>query len=319
MKRYGLLTSGGDAPGMNAAIRAVVRSAIFKGHEVLGIREGYMGLVEGLVVPMDLASVGDIIQRGGTILGTSRSEVFPTREGQDLAMKTIEAFKLDGLVVLGGDGSMKGALGLAKKGVPVATIPCTIDNDLGYVDQTLGFYTAVHTIMDAISRIRDTTASHSRGSIIQVMGRHCGDLALYGGLVGGAESIVVPEVPLDTQAIIKKVAQGRDRGKRHHIIVVTEHTTSPYDLAEKIFEETGVDTTVTVLGYTQRGGSPVAQDRLMGSVLGALALDALEEARGPKALGYKEGSPLIMDLEEALEVEKKINKDLYRILNQLSI
>lgn len=304
---------------MNAGIRAVVRSAIYKGHQIYGIYEGYGGFLEDKIVPLDLSSVGDIIHRGGTILRTSRSQAWPTPEGQARALDLIEKHGIEGLVILGGDGTMRGALGLAEAGIPLVTLPCTIDNDLGYTDRSIGFNTAVHTITQAVSQIRDTTASHSRGSIIEVMGRECGDLALYAGITGGAEAIVVPEIPLDKDRIFKKVCQGRDRGKRHHIILVTEDTYPSYQLAQEMEEKTGIETTVTVLGYTQRGGSPMPEDRLMGSVLGAWAVDLLEKEGGAWALGYREGGPKRMPVKEALEVEKTFNQDLYNMLDQVSI
>ncbi|MGO1713422.1 MAG: ATP-dependent 6-phosphofructokinase, partial [Senegalia sp. (in: firmicutes)] len=222
MKTIGVLTSGGDAPGMNAAIRAVVRTAIYNGVRVLGIKQGYNGLINGDIREMELSSVADIIHRGGTKLRTARSEEFKTEEGRKKALNILEVFGIDGLVVIGGDGSFKGAQKLNEMGLPTIGIPGTIDNDLGYTDYTIGFDTAVNTVLDAVSKLRDTSTSHGRANIIEVMGRHCGDIALYSGLAGGAESVIIPEVGYEVDSVCKKLLQGKNRGKLHSIIMIAE-------------------------------------------------------------------------------------------------
>lgn len=319
MTRIGILTSGGDSPGMNAAIRSVVRTAIYCGHEVLGIYSGYQGLVEDEIKRMDLSSVGDIIHRGGTILGTSRCPEFEKETGREKALKTIQKHKIEKLVVLGGDGSFHGALSLAEKGLDVLGIPCTIDNDLGYTDYTIGFFTAVETITEAIGRIRDTSSSHERGHVIEVMGRRCGDLALYAGISGGAESIIVPEEKANLDAINQKVIQGKERGKRHHIILVTEGTWDPYRLAERIQNETDVETKVTILGYVQRGGTPNISDRIVATNLAAQGVLALEKIHGAYAMAFKNNRAEILSLREALKIEKKFSKTLYQEIQMVSI
>ena len=319
MTRIGILTSGGDSPGMNAAIRSVVRTAIYCGHEVLGIYSGYQGLVEDEIKRMDLSSVGDIIHRGGTILGTSRCPEFEKETGREKALKTIQKHKIEKLIVLGGDGSFYGALSLAEKGLDVLGIPCTIDNDLDYTDYTIGFFTAVETITEAIGRIRDTSSSHERGHVIEVMGRRCGDLALYAGISGGAESIIVPEEKANLDVINQKVIQGKERGKRHHIILVTEGTWDPYRLAERIQNETDVETKVTILGYVQRGGTPNISDRIMATNLAAQGILALEKIHGAYAMAFKNNRAEILSLREALKIEKKFSKTLYQEIQMVSI
>ncbi len=319
MKRIGILTSGGDAPGMNAAIRAVVRTAIYYGIEVMGIRQGYKGLMEGQIEEMNISSVADIIQRGGTILRTARSDEFITEEGFKKALNVLDVFKIDGLVVLGGDGTLKGARDLGRAGIPVVGIPCTIDNDCGYTDYTIGFMTAVETVVEAISKIRDTSTSHGRANIIEVMGRNCGDIALYAGLAGGAESIIIPEREFDINKVAQKALNGKNRGKLHHIIVLAEGVGNAYEISKELFELTSIDTRVTILGYIQRGGTPSAFDRIIGSKLGNRAVELLNQGDSNKVVGIKNNGVIDLDIQEALTVKKDFNEHMYEMTNILSI
>ena len=315
----GVLTSGGDAPGMNAAIRALVRSAVYENKEVLGIRNGYTGIFNEDAMNMDLSSVADIIHKGGTILGTSRSEKMRTEEGLIEAKKHLDAMNIEHLVVIGGDGSMRGALALSDVGQSVITIPATIDNDLGYQHGSIGFYTAIETILDAIGKIRDTSSAHKRANIVEVMGRHCGDLALYAAIAGGAESVILPEVDFDFDEVKKKMLAGKLRGKRHHIILLTEDKLSAYALARDLEEATAIETRVTILGYVQRGGIPTGTDRINASRLGAEAVNYCFGDKKSLALGLKGGKMLAMDLKEALAVEKTFDRDLYHLVDKISI
>lgn len=319
MKTIGILTSGGDAPGMNAAIRAVVRAGIYHGYKVLGIRQGYSGLINGDIYDMNLSSVADIIHRGGTMLRSARSEEFMTEEGFKKALNIIDVFNIDGLVVLGGDGTLRGAAELSKAGVPTIGIPCTIDNDCGYTDYTVGFYTAVETVVDAISKIRDTSTSHGRANVIEVMGRHCGDIALYAGLAGGAESIIVPEVEFDIDKVCKKAVQGKNRGKLHHIIVLAEGVGNAYDVSKSIEEKTGIDTRVTILGYIQRGGTPTSFDRILASKMGDKAVELIGGNKSGRALGVKCNKIIDLEINEALNVKKEFDIEMYKTTKILSI
>ncbi|WP_138160533.1 ATP-dependent 6-phosphofructokinase [Peptoniphilus catoniae] len=319
MEKIGILTSGGDAPGMNAFIRSVVRTSIYRGAEVYGIKNGYKGLLEGKVDRMVESSVGDIIQRGGTILGTSRSDKFMTEEGIRRALSILEVFGITKLIVAGGDGSLKGALELGKRGVDVIGAPLSIDNDLGYTDYSIGFFTAVNTVTSAISKIRDTTESHGRAHVVEVMGRNCGDIALYSGLASGAESIIVPERKLNLDDIVKRAIKTKERGKRHHIIIMAEGAGSSYDLAEKFSDLTQIETKVTVLGYLQRGGEPNVIDRIMGSTMGEMSVNHIMDNLGSYAIGNKKGEIKIYDLEEALSVKKEFKDNLADIMKVISI
>lgn len=319
MKTIGVLTSGGDAPGMNAAIRAVVRSGIFNDYKIMGIRQGYSGLINGDVYEMNLSSVADIIHRGGTMLRSSRSEDFKTEKGFRKAINVLEVFGIDGLVVLGGDGTLKGAKELADAGIPTIGIPCTIDNDCGYSDYTIGFYTAVETVVDAISKIRDTSTSHGRANVIEVMGRHCGDIALYAGVAGGAESIIIPEVEFDIDEVCKRAIQGKNRGKLHHIIVLAEGVGNAYDVSKAIVDKTGIDTRVTILGYIQRGGTPTSFDRIMASKMGNKAIELLKQGKSNRVLGVKCNKIIDLDITEALKMEKQFDLDMYNTAKVLSI
>ena len=319
MKTIGILTSGGDAPGMNAAIRAVVRSAIYYGCKVYGINRGYKGLIESDIVEMNLSSVGDIIHRGGTILKSSRCEEFKTEEGRQKAVKILKKYKIDCLVVIGGDGSFNGAQKLSDLGFPAIGIPGTIDNDLAYTDYTIGFYTALNTIVDAISKIRDTSSSHERVNIIEVMGRHCGDLALYSGLAGGAETIIVPEVDYKVEDICERLETTKKRGKRHSIIMLAEGVGNINDIGNEIIERTGADLRVTVLGHVQRGGSPTAFDRILASRMGVRAVELLLEGKSARVVGIKDDKIIDMEINEALSKKKEFDKKSYQMAQILSI
>lgn len=319
MKTIAILTSGGDAPGMNAVIRSVVRTAIYNDLKVLAIKEGYNGLIKGDIETMTLSSVADIIHRGGTILRTARSDEFMTEEGINQALEVIKKFKIDAIVALGGDGTLRGARELARRGVKIIGVPCTIDNDLGYTDFTIGFLTAVETAVSAISKLRDTSESHGRAIVLQVMGRNCGDIALYSGIAGGAESIVIPEVELNIDAIIKKIKNGRKRGKKHHIIVAAEGALDAYELAKIIEEKGAIETRVTVLGYVQRGGVPTVQDRILASDFGYEAVNLLLSGKSGLALGYRSGKIIEVDIDEALETKKDFDKDQLKMVDILSI
>lgn len=319
MKKIGVLTSGGDAPGMNAAIRAIVRTAIYHDIKVVGIERGYTGLLNGELKEMHISSVGDIIHRGGTVLKTSRCEKLRTAEGIDEAVAILEKNEIDGLIVIGGDGSFQGANKIGHSNIKVMGIPGTIDNDLAYTDYTIGFDTAVNTVLDAISKIRDTSMSHEKVTIIEVMGRCCGDIALYAGLAGGAESILVPEENYEVKRVCEKMLQGKKRGKAHNIIVLAEGRESADDLQKEIFTNTGIESRVTVLGYLQRGGIPTAVDRILASRMGSKAVELLIAGKSNRAIGIKDNHLIDMDITEALTVKKKFDKEMYNLSQTLSI
>lgn len=321
MKKIAILTSGGDAPGMNAAIRAVVRGAIYYEMEVFGIERGFEGLMNGDFKEMTISSVSDIMQRGGTTLKTARSQRFMTPEGFQRALDMLESFDIEGLVVIGGDGSYKGGLALSKAGKTVIGLPGTIDNDLAYTDYTIGFDTAVNTVLSAIGNIRDTSSSHERGTVIEVMGRNCGDIALYAGLTGGAESILIPEEPVDIDRICKTLLRGKSRGKMHSVILRAEGVKMPTEeLAKTISERTGIDIKIVVLGYIQRGGSPTARDRMLASRMGYKAVELLcQEEVTSKAVGIKGDEIVYYDLEEALDMPRKHDRSLMDLAEILSI
>jgi 6-phosphofructokinase 1 len=310
MKRIGVMTSGGDSPGMNACIRAVVRGALYNDMEVYGIRRGFEGLIDGEVEEMDVSSVADIIHRGGTILRTARSDRFLTKDGFNRACNMLDTFGIEGLAVIGGDGSLRGAADLDLAGVRVMGLPGTIDNDLAYTDYTIGFDTAVNTALMAIGNTRDTSSSHGRTTIIEVMGRYCGDIALYAGLAGGAETILVPEQKLDVSAISKKLLIGKNRGKLHSIIIKAEGVDMPSDELSHILEDrTGLETKVVILGYIQRGGSPTARDRLLASRIGYRAVELLRDESTSKAIGIRGDEIISVDIHDALKMPKVSNAD----------
>ncbi len=319
MKRIGVLTSGGDSPGMNAAIRAVVRCGIDCGLEVYGIQRGYEGLIDGEMEQMDRNSVGDILQRGGTILKTARSERFRTEDGQKRAISMMDTFGIEGLVAIGGDGTLHGGLDLSRKGIKVMGLPGTIDNDLAYTDFTIGFDTAVTTVLEAISKIRDTSSSHERTTVIEVMGRRCGDIALYAGLTGGAEDILVPELPYDVNALCRKIVMSANRGKQHSIIIKAEGVDmTSQELVDAIQEKTGRETKMVVLSYLQRGGSPTMRDRLLATMCGFKAVELLKNDSESKAIGTEDGAIVAFDLEEALQQKRELDMEMYDLIGVLS-
>ena len=317
--KIGVLTSGGDAPGMNAAIRAVVRCGIDAGFEVYGIKRGYEGLLDGEIERMSLSSVGDILHRGGTILKTARSERFSTEEGVKRSKVILDTFGIDALIIIGGDGSMRGALELSKLGVNVMCLPGTIDNDLAYTDYTIGFDTAVNTVLDAISKVRDTSSAHERNTIIEVMGRHCGDIALYSGVGGGAEAVLIPEIEADVNRVCRKILQGAGRGKLNSIIINAEGSgVSSDELAKEIAELTGRETRIVVLSYLQRGGVPTLDDRLLASQSGAKAIELIQSGIKNRAIGTVNGKIQALEIEGALAEKPEFDHELYELIDVLS-
>ena len=318
MKKIAVLTSGGDSPAMNAAIRAVVRTALEKGIKVYGVHRGYNGLINGEIFEMDRHSVSDIVQRGGTILRTARSDEFKTPEGREKALNVIRVLKIDGVVVIGGDGSFRGAELLSDLGVPTVGIPGTIDNDLAYTDYTIGFDTAINTALDAINKIRDTSSSHERVSVIEVMGRNCGDLALYSAIAGGAEQVIIPEQPMALEDICENIILGKKSGKLHNIIILAEGVGGAQKLAGEIERITSIETRATVLGYIQRGGSPSAFDRILASRMGGKAVEVLAEGKSARVIGIKNNEIIDMDIKGALSTKKEFDEQLYKLSLQLS-
>jgi len=320
LKRIGVLTSGGDAPGMNSAVRAVVRTAIFHGLEVVGIERGYSGLIKREIKEMNLSSVADIVHRGGTILRTARSERFRTPEGRAQAAENMRSLGIDGLVVIGGDGSFTGATILSREhGCKVVGIPGTIDNDIPCTDYTIGFDTCVNTVVDAINKIRDTATSHERTFIVECMGRQAGYIALQAGLAGGAESILLPEIPFSLDQVCEKLLRGHERGKLHSIILVAEGAASAIDVGKYIEEKTGFDTRVTILGHIQRGGSPTAFDRVLAARMGARAVELLMTGENNKMVSVISGEIKDFDIAEALSRKKSIDMEVYNLANILAI
>ena len=312
------MTSGGDAPGMNAAIRAVVRRGISRGADVFGIYRGYDGLLDGEITRLNLSSVADIIHRGGTILHTARSERFMRPEGQDLAAARIRGAGIDGLVVIGGEGSFRGMIELEKRGVRVIGVPGTIDNDIWGTDYSIGFDTAVNTGVEAVNRLRDTATSHERIFVVEVMGRQAGFLALAVGVAGGAESIMVPEIPLAVEEICARLERGIARGKKHSIIVVAEGAASGLEVGKKIEKCMGTEVRVTVLGHVQRGGTPTAFDRLLASRLGVKAVDLLLEGESGLILGIHGDTIVAHPAEEVVSKQKEIDRELYEMAEDLA-
>jgi len=319
MKKIGVLTSGGDSPGMNPAIRAVVRKAIFHNVEIYGIYGGYTGLISGNIKKLELGSVGDIIHRGGTMLHSARCPEFKTKEGQQKGIEQLRAHGIEGLVVIGGDGSYRGAKALTEQGFPCVGVPGTIDNDIPGTEQTIGFDTALNTVIDAIDKIRDTATSHERTFIIEVMGRDAGDIALCAGLAGGAETILIPEENYDMKEVADRLRSGQERGKKHSIIVVAEGVCSGYEFARLLKEETSMETRVSVLGHIQRGGSPTAADRVLASRLGARAVELLIEGKGGRAVGIEKNQLVDYDIIDALDKKHRLDLDLFKLSKELSI
>ena len=319
MKKIAVLTSGGDAPGMNAAIRAVVRKAKYHNVDVVGVYYGYEGLYEGKYELLDIGSVGGIIQRGGTKLFSARFPKFKEDEVQLKAIERMRAEGIEGLIVIGGDGSYRGAMALTSKGFPCVGIPGTIDNDIPGTDYTIGFDTALNTVIDSIDKIRDTATSHENTFIVEVMGRDAGDIALWAGLAAGAESVLIPEEQYDLDGIIKRIEQGIARGKRHSIIILAEGVMPASELAKLIKERIDIQIRVSVLGHIQRGGSPTAADRVLAGRLGAKAVEVLLEGRGGRAVGVKNHNVVDYDLREAYENKHKADISLYTLSKELSI
>lgn len=318
-RKIGVLTSGGDAPGMNSAIRAVVRKGIYHGFDVYGIKRGFEGLINGEFQQMTLGSVADIVHRGGTMLMTARSKEMRTLEGQKAASEQLERIGIEGLVVIGGDGSFRGAQTLARQGIPIVAIPATIDNDIPGTDLTIGFDTAVNTVLEAVSKIRDTAASHERIFVVEVMGRERGNIALQAGLACGAESILVPEIPFALVDVGDKISRGRQRGKNQSIIIVAEGAGSGYELGKELQRLTGLETRVTILGHIQRGGNPSAQDAVLGAAMGGKAVEILLGGKSELMTAYRQQRVVECPLEEAYGARTPLNKELYDLAGELSI
>lgn len=319
MKTIGVLTSGGDAPGMNAAVRAVVRTAIANGMTVKGIIRGYNGLIEGDIIDLDVRSVSDIIHRGGTVLYTARSPKFKTEEGMQAAIENCKKHGIEGIVAIGGDGSFRGARDLSERGIPCVGIPGTIDNDISSTDYTIGFDTAMNTAMEMVDKLRDTTQSHDRCSVIEVMGRHAGFLALQCGIAVGATAIMVPEIETKIEDVIAKIEETRKTGKQHFIIIVAEGVGGVDDIAKQIEEATGVESRATVLGHVQRGGRPTVRDRVMATQMGYEAVELLKQGIGNRVVAFKDSKIVNYDIFEALNMKKPFTEDVYKIANTTSI
>ncbi|MBE6769538.1 MAG: 6-phosphofructokinase [Ruminococcaceae bacterium] len=319
IKKIGVLTSGGDAPGMNAAVRAVVRTALNKGVEVVGIVGGYTGLINGEIVDFNLRSVSEIIHRGGTVLYSSRCPEFKTEEGIMKAVETCKKHGIDGIVTIGGDGTFRGARDLSLHGVPCVGIPATIDNDIASTDYTIGFDTAMNTVMEMVDRLRDTAQSHARCSVVEVMGRGAGYLALRTGIAVGAVSILVPEVEYNVDEIVERMLKTKKTGKKHFIIVVAEGIGKVKYIAKEIEDKTGIETRATVLGHVQRGGRPTVRDRVMASRMGYAAVELLVQGVGNRVISFTDNKIVDFDIYEALSMERKFDYDLYRIAHEISI
>ena len=319
-KRIGVLTSGGDAPGMNAAVRAVARAAQSRGIECVGIRRGWAGLISADFVMLTGESVGHILSRGGTILYTARSEEFMTQSGQQKAVSTCKMLGLDGIVAIGGDGTFRGALDLSRLGIPVVGIPATIDNDVGCTNYTIGFDSACNTAIECIDKLRDTMQSHERCSVVEVMGRNAGFLALYVGISVGATAVLVPEHKLDFEKdVVERIQNSRLAGNTHFMVVVAEGVGSAYDISNKIKERIGIDPRVTVLGHIQRGGSPSARDRETATRMGYYAVNAFAEGRGNVIISTQEGSIVEIPIEEALQMKKSLQMERYQVMEAMQL
>ena len=318
IKKIAVLTSGGDAPGMNAAIRAVVRTALHHNIEVMGVQRGYSGLLNGEMFPMNRSSVSDIIHRGGTILRTARCEEFKKEEVRKEAVKILKDNGVDALVVIGGDGSFTGAKLLSKLGVKTVGLPGTIDNDLSYTDYTIGFDTALNTVIESVDKIRDTSTSHERVSIVEVMGRNCGDIALHSGVACGAEYIITPEKGYDKDELCKVILEGKGNGKIHNLVLLAEGVGGADELAKYVEAQTGIETRATILGHTQRGGSPSAFDRVLASRMGSKAIELLLEGKTSRVVGIKENKIFDQDIDEALALGRTFDEKLYQISEEIS-
>ncbi|MBQ1962061.1 MAG: 6-phosphofructokinase [Clostridia bacterium] len=319
MKTIGVLTSGGDAPGMNAAVRAVVRTAISLGMNVKGIKRGYNGLMEGDVIDLDARSVSDIIHRGGTFLYTARSPRFKTEEGVQEAIDNCKRLGIEGIVVIGGDGSFRGARDLSNRGIPCVGIPGTIDNDISSTEYTIGFDTAMNTAMEMVDKIRDTAQSHDRCNVVEVMGRHAGYIALQTGIAVGATAVLVPEVETPIEEVIAKIRLSQKTGKQHFIIVVAEGVGGVADIAKQIEEATGIDSRATVLGHVQRGGSPTVRDRVRATQMGSAAVHLLSKGIGNRVICMRDGKITDEDIFVALNMKKEFDYDMLEVANHTSI
>lgn len=318
MKKIGVLTSGGDAPGMNAAIRAVVRTAISKNMEVMGIYRGYNGLINGEIEPLSVRSVSDVIQHGGTMLYTARCKEFRFEEGLQKAKKTCLDYGIEGIVVIGGDGSFRGAADLSARGIPCVGIPGTIDNDISMSEYTIGYDTAMNTAMELVDKLRDTSQSHDRCSVVEVMGRHAGYIAVNTGIACGATCIIVPEVHWSIEEVCDKIKRTRETGKHHFIVVVSEGVGNSGEIAKQIEMKTGVESRATILGHVQRGGSPTIRDRVAASELGYYAVQLLAEGKGNRVVGIQNNQIVDYDIQEALSMKKPFEDELYRISDEIS-
>ncbi len=318
IKRIGVLTSGGDAPGMNACIRAITRQAFKYGIEVFGIRSGYNGLVKGDIYQLSSFDVSEKLNRGGTFLGSARLPEFKNPEVRQIGIEQLKKHNIEALVVLGGDGSYMGAKKLTEMGVNCIGVPGTIDNDIASTDYTIGFDTALNTVIQVIDKLRDTTSSHYRCNIVEIMGRHCGDLTIYGGLASGVEDLIVPEKGFDLEGVINRIEEAKVRGKKHFIIALAELITDPYELARTIEKRTGVETRATVIGHIQRGGSPTAFDRILAARLGAYAVDLLIQGFGGRCVGIRNNQLVNYDIYEALEMPRHDHLDIYDLCKTLS-
>lgn len=320
MKSIAVLTSGGDAPGMNPAVRAVVRTACQRGIKVYGVDRGYTGLINGDIHEMNLRSVSDIITRGGTILYSARCPEFKTEEGLQKAVATCKKFGIDGMVIIGGDGSFRGARDLSLRGIPCIGLPGTIDNDISCTDYTIGYDTCLNTIVQMVDRIRDTSESHDRCTVVEVMGRGAGYLALEAGIAVGATSIIVPEVEYDIERdVIARIREFQKTGKKHFIVIVAEGVGGTAEIAKKIEAEIGVESRATILGHVQRGGSPTARDRIMASQMGSRAVDLLTQGIGNRVVGIKDNKIVDFDIFEALKMTKTIDMKDYELAHEISI
>lgn len=320
LEKIAVLTSGGDAPGMNAAVRSVVRTALGEGLEVFGVYRGYNGLIDGDMQPMNLRSVSDIIHRGGTMLYTARSKEFKTEAGIEKAVQTCREKGIGGVVVIGGDGSFRGAQDLTRHGMPCVGIPGTIDNDISCCEHTIGYDTALNTCMEMIDKLRDTAQSHDRCSVVEVMGRHAGYLALNAGLAVGATSILVPEVEYDFQRdILDRIANTSKTGKKHFIIIVAEGVGGVEEIAKRIQDATGIESRATILGHVQRGGSPTVRDRVLASEMGYHAVQLLLQGKSNRVVTIQSDHITDYDIEEALQMKKPFDKELYEIAHKISI
>ena len=320
IKRIAVLTSGGDAPGMNAAIRAVVRTAIYNDIEVYGVVRGYNGLINGDFIKLDARSVGETLQKGGTILQTARCLEFKEPAGVQKAVKVAKENGIDGLVVIGGDGSFRGARDLSRAGLPTNAIPGTIDNDISCTEYTIGYDTCLNTVISAVDRLRDTSSSHDRCSVVEVMGRNAGYIAVETSIACGAEVVLIPELPYDFEKdVIGVIKKGKKRGKKHYIVIVAEGIGGVLEMAKRIEEATGIESRATILGHTQRGGSPTVRDRVVASRMGAYAVEMLIDGKSDRIVRMKDNIITDIDIEEGLNQTKSISADLIRLTKQLAI